>query len=685
MARDLLIALSVAVGLTVVFWSGLWLGGGLIGGDLYPYFFPQRVFYAEQLAEGRIPLWNDRVGFGYPVLGESQTGALYPPNLLAYAVLPVNAAYNVTQIGHYVAGFLAMLVWLRGAGISRVAALFGAGVYVYSWFPPRICLEWAAVGMPYLPLGLWLIDRRAWGWLGVALGMHLLAGHYNLAFIECVVWTVYHVANPESRKNSDRPRWRAFALRHSAFGLSVLLGFALASVQVLDTVALKNASQRADVGDAFSPGYGHIPPLYLAQLAAGWLWYGPELDAAVQAMTPAVTADTNKVESHLYVGLVPLLLAAWQVFAMVRGCGDRRSWTLVGLAAFAAVYATGVLVPVTQHLPGFGYFMGPGRWGIVVTLSLAYLAARGLDAVVATSEVPTNSGNRTLLAGRHSRSLVAAAFAVTLSELWLVSGRVTYAVVVPQAPVDYLGLSPVKQIFDDLSRPAGPPRVYAPGQNVVSMLGVAQWPTYLGLGPAEYWTAMPARPEGVEGMFYSDEQAAWLRENAVGYALSFEALDAERWGLTPLWQGVDPVLNGIWGRGGEPLFLYRIDGAAESAFAAEGHCDPTAAALTDVDWRPGSVAATTEANAFHIRQARLAYGLLHGWVADSRVSCPDNPFAVGVSTNGPGRKTIAYRPGYWFVSLPLTLVAAIGLAATGVRSRRRRRGEPAASAMTRRC
>ena len=653
-----LLPLVFAVGLTWVFWSGLWAGGGLIGGDLYPYFFPQKVFYAEQLAENRVPLWNDRVGFGYPVLGESQTGALYPPNLLLYRVFGVNAAYNASQIGHYVAAFLAAYAFLTATGVRRDCSLFGAGAYVYSWFPSRICLEWAAVGAPYLPLGLLLIERHAatgsrrWlGLLSAALACHLLAGHYNLAFIECVVWAVYALFGV---RRGESPR---FDIRRSSFVvLSLALGFGLASPQLLDTFALKRASQRADVGETFSPGYGHIPPAYLTQVAASHWWSAEPaaLDAAIQRLTPAVAADTNKVEAHFYFGIVPLGLALLQVIRAVRSGGDRRQWTLFGLAAYATVYATGVLVPWASRLPGFGYFMGPGRWGIVVALAIAYLAARTLQRIAGDLDRKRGGAAAPLLLG-----LLAA---VTAGDLFLASRRVTYAFVVPQPPVEYLEYSPVKGYFDGLPRTDGPPRVYGPGQNVLSLLGVAQWPTYLGLGPAAYWDAMPPRPEGSEAAFYSDEQVAWLRDHAVGYALTFEPADASRRGLTRVWSGEDPVLNGIWGRGGQPLFLYRINGAARNVFVAEGHCDESDAAVTDVDWRAGRVSASTDASTLHVRQARLSYGLLDGWTGNSMVFCPDDPFSVGVSTDAPGRKTLTYRPGYWHVSLPLSLlaVAAVG-------------------------
>ena len=58
------LAFVTAVGLTVIFWGPLWEGGGLIGGDLYTYFFPQKVYYAAHLQQGELPFWNNLAGHG---------------------------------------------------------------------------------------------------------------------------------------------------------------------------------------------------------------------------------------------------------------------------------------------------------------------------------------------------------------------------------------------------------------------------------------------------------------------------------------------------------------------------------------------------------------------------------------------------------------------------------------------
>ena len=286
--RTFLVIVTLAVGLTVLFWAPLWQGGGLIGGDLYPYFFPQKTFYADSLEKGGMPTWNDLVGFGYPLLAESQTGVLYPSNPFLYRWLSVNTAYNVSQLGHYVLAFVFTWLLMRRLNLSRTAAVLGAVVFVYGWFPPRICLEWAIIGGVYLPLCLWCVEsylqsgRR--GWLlvmAMAMAVHLLAGHFNLAFITQLTVLAYAGLRVlMSRKTLDRS-WR-----NGRAGMRVLVpvtlavacGFALAAVQLLPTWELKQLSQREDVGAHHDPGYGHLPPWYLSQIVAPWMWYTADSD-----------------------------------------------------------------------------------------------------------------------------------------------------------------------------------------------------------------------------------------------------------------------------------------------------------------------------------------------------------------------------------------------------------------------
>jgi hypothetical protein len=54
-----------------------------------PADFPLASFFHEALSHGTLPLWDDRIGIGYPRYAEGQIGAFYPPNWLIYQLPPL--------------------------------------------------------------------------------------------------------------------------------------------------------------------------------------------------------------------------------------------------------------------------------------------------------------------------------------------------------------------------------------------------------------------------------------------------------------------------------------------------------------------------------------------------------------------------------------------------------------------
>jgi len=593
--RPFLIAGLAAVGLTFVFWETLWSGGGFIGGDLYTYFFPQKTFLAERLAAGEFPLWNNRSGHGYPILAESQTAALYPVNLLLYSTLGVNTAYHTSHLLHYVLAFVFTWMYARRFGVSEIGSLFAALVYVYGWFPPRSCLEWAIIGGSYLPLALWCVESflqsRHWRYLiglSVALGLQMLAGHYNLAFITQLVLVAYvplrlwfaraDLTDSDSTEGGGEVAATGVSRAKLAVALAfaIVCGFGLAAVQLVPTWELKQQSQRADVGADHNPGYGHLPVWYWSQVAVGWLWYSPEYDidrALNRSDFLAIAADSNKVEAHLYFGIVPLVLLVWGFVAGrtgFRGYG-RKGWMWVVLGLAALLYTPGWLLPITEHLPGFSFFMGPGRYGIVTTLAVAMLAGSTLGMLC------QHWKHR-----RVERALtVGVVFLLTIGELWLVSRSVTYAFILDEPPIKVADQSEVARI---LKAHPDEVRLYAPGANLPQLLGVSSTPPYLGIGPAVYFDAefeMPEAPAGDDAssnerfVAASPEKIDWLQRAGVTHVLSQRPLTLADWPVRPIWTGYDVFLNHAWGRR-EPLYLYELEGGPGRVSFATDHSEATA-------------------------------------------------------------------------------------------------------------
>ena len=589
--------LVVAVTLTALFWPTLWAGGGLVGGDVYYYFLPQKAFFAERLQAGALPLWNPLVGNGYPQLAESQTGALYPPYWPLYRWLSLNSAYNATILGHYTWAFLGCFWLARRFRLSPSAALFAALVYTYSWFPPRVSLEWAIVGGAWLPWAVgcaenWLQSGRGrWlATLAVVLALQLLAGHFLLAFLTQLTLLVFVparllwpatgplaarlVANgailagavsaaavsagsgatnsssasspSASATPSDASPAHAPPRIRLLFGVA-LAGFAaylLAGAQLLPTWELKRHSQRVGVTEEHNPDYGYIPLPYYAQLIAPWKWYSSEQELR-QVADPA-RPRTNWVEAHLYFGLLPLGLALAGLRSAPRLGPDGLRWVWLLGTLFALAYTTGWLVPLTNHLPGFSFFEGPGRYGVLCTLGVALLAGRGL----ALCETPLWGLGRLLC--------WVLVFGATGTDLWLVSRMVGHAQPVEVAPVSRREASPLRQML----RTSGPTRMLNEGKNLPSLVGAGTYPVYLGLGPAAYFDPALACPQPLpfRETAPTPQQLEWLQRNGITHILSLTPIDLQRWPARQVWFGPDPCLNLPLGRPiNSGFYLYELN------------------------------------------------------------------------------------------------------------------------------
>ena len=631
--------IGIAVAMTALFWWPLYCGAGFIGGDLYPYFFPQKAFYADALKAGHFPLWNDLSGFGYPVLGESQTGAAYPFHFVFYYLFDLNTAYNIEHLLHYLICFIGTWLLARRMGLTVAGAYLSAVVFTYGWFPPRACLEWAILTGAWMPVALWCVEsflqtgmwRYAIG-LSVALGLQLLAGHFHLAFITLLLILTFPTVrlfwnrhqNDDQTVHGHRP-----CRTRTATGLilAVVAAAGLASVQLIPTWELKQRSTRVILGSEYDPAYGHMPPLYvsqvvapwrwynllevgeehlirdLAEFAAPWHWFGPRVDsekpnqlydldrALQQARFGAMSVGTNKVEAHFYCGLVPVCLAFSLVIVWLRLSILRTPvrpadsillrpigfWLFASL--FAVLYATGALMPIGRQIPGFSFFRGPGRYGIVPTLAIALFAGQMLGQILPK------------LSSRFARSVfLAIVFLSTGSDLWLVSRMVRYTVMVTPPRINFRNDSVVRQ---KLQQETQIPRLLSPGPNVGNLLGVSCVPWYLGIAPAEYVDpqfAMPPQPKPLENRKPTPgtvELVEWLSRSGVTHILNFEPLEESSWQAELVWSGFDPLLNRVWARE-EPLFLYRfrLNRNSESnatfpgrAYTSEGNLSAT------VDWK----------------------------------------------------------------------------------------------------
>ena len=375
--------------------AGLWLlillafwligpaGRVLANGDLFTYFYPYWAAAAQALGEGRLPLWNPYLFMGVPFLANSQVGLFYPLNWPLWLLLPPHRALHwsvilhlwLTATGAYVYGRAALRLghlgaWTAGAALA-LGGYLGAQVehvnqlQALAWLPWLLLIYDRAIEQQ---------GRLAWPALAAVMGMTLLAGHAQSAFIALTGLAVYGLATPGPASPARR-----YGRPVGIWLLAVAVGLALAAAQLLPTFELATLSVRSG-GLPFKERLSFsLSPLYLARaLLPG---YG-------QAVEP------DHIEYVAALGVSGLLLAAGSVAHWLQAARRRADpptglplWPgrhivlpLVGLFLSLGLFNP-VYLLLAWGVPGFAHFRAPARWLALWACGAALLVGWAVDAV----------------------------------------------------------------------------------------------------------------------------------------------------------------------------------------------------------------------------------------------------------------------------------------------------------------
>ena len=386
---------------------------GLAGPSLYApgdgaqLFIPWFVVSARSWLSGHLPTWNPWAQAGMPLLGSSQAGTLYPPNLL-FLVLAPTLANNLSIVTTFViAGLGAWLLARRLTGDGVAAAVGGLGFGLCSFLFAHIGHQSMIAGAAWLPWVLYgyeLVQERLNPWRllvpAVAVALAALSGHSQIFFMDLAVLAVY-VAATALLGRPDRPVRAALVAL-----LVVATGLGLSAVQLLPTVLVARASIRHSLPYADAMSFS-LPTAQLPMLVFPYL-FGKTLPGGPYASTYG--GIFNLTELSGYPGMALLVLA---VAGLVALKADRRARALVAVGAFCFVMAIGPATPLSRlvyHLPVYGQFRAWGRYIYGLDLAVAMLGAYGVKLL--------RSGTRPQR--RVARALaVAAGTAVVVLALWL--------------------------------------------------------------------------------------------------------------------------------------------------------------------------------------------------------------------------------------------------------------------------
>ncbi len=434
--------------------------------DLVLQNYQWKAFIREQLAAGEVPLWNPHQFSGIPFLAAGQHSALYPLSVIYYG-LPLHNAYGwFTVVNLWLAGVF-MYLFVRGLGVGRAGAVLAGIIYQFAGFTiASVVFQMMIGGLPWLPLMLLMVEyiirekpvfgrKTAIPWVVIgagALGMNVLAGHVEITIYTLLItgyYTLAHWLHDWWFKNRQTP---LAALRKCFWcGAMLALGMGLAAVQFLPLYEFAQTNWRAERSSYETVvSYAH-PPRDILQFALPNFYGSPAHHRVFDVFSGEWVAEwdnannqnhtewgiKNYVEGALYLGILPLLLAAYAMIDRLLIWGTawrnnerirteppyRRAFTLLALLSLTFMFGLPTY-RLMYILPGINQLNSPFRWVFALTVSVAVLAAFGLDALQRRA-----AEKRSLLETRIGLGIMGLALMVFAG---LAASRVFYPQIEPQ-------------------------------------------------------------------------------------------------------------------------------------------------------------------------------------------------------------------------------------------------------------
>ena len=379
----------------------------LAAADAVVFSMPLRIFTADMISAGHLPLWNPYIFCGMPLFASAQGGTLFPLNW-GFLFGSPNWAMNFAVLGSYAAAGVGAFFYSRRSG----ATLLGAAVTALVW---QFC--GANVGQvthtnilhayAILPWLFWSIDgyivRPGAGrgtLIATCVALQVFAGHQQTLAYALLLAGLYVLVRANG---SGGKRWRLAAMSIAFLAVGLCAG----AVQILPTAELLQASLREKATYEFFSSYS-LPPVFLLTWFAPYVLGGGD---GTLFRAPYIS-EPFYPEYIGYIGTAPLILALSA--SLLRR--DRITIFWITAAVVCLALAMGRFLPLdlyrlVYYVPVLNLFRVPARHLMEVDFALAVLAGR---AVTFLPELLERRRLRTLL------SVGAAVLVLTLAAVtWL--------------------------------------------------------------------------------------------------------------------------------------------------------------------------------------------------------------------------------------------------------------------------
>ncbi|MDX1777824.1 MAG: YfhO family protein, partial [Thermodesulfobacteriota bacterium] len=346
--------------------------------DLYAFFYPRRLFAAEAIRNGILPLWNPHLASGVPFLANLQSSLFYPPSSIYY-LLPFHIGFKYFIILHYYLSGLFMFLLMKHLRYETSSSITAAIVFMFGGYMISILDNVAFLtAAAWFPLIVLFFDRALQQQrsidlvvTGVLIGLQILGGDascYLLStFFFMVAYLIYYLLSEKDLASKKR-RVVIFYLPGAW-----IIGLGLSSVQLIPFLEFISHSTRTGGLDYETLTKWSYNPFELLQLLVPYVfgtsvpmcrWFGQ------------YWLDT------FYIGVLPLFFLIFCFF----WSKDKRKLFLILILTFSLFMALGKYNPVfywVTFVPGINMLHYPVKYLFLAGFVLSILAGMGFSSLFA--------------------------------------------------------------------------------------------------------------------------------------------------------------------------------------------------------------------------------------------------------------------------------------------------------------
>jgi len=323
---------------------------------------PSRIFWADSIKNGVLPLWNPYSFSGSSNASDLNLGTFYPFNLL-FVVLNPFSAMTFEALIHYFWFFTGMFFLLRINHISIISAVGGSIVATLSGtliaLAGNMSLLFPAAWTPWI-LYLWqkylkVTDRMTFKLLVFASIFQVLAGHPQIVYMTQIV-VIFYIISEILKKH--KKSFRKYL--HVQIIILTLLGFV-----IWPFFKTAISSSRMNQGFEYAT-QGSLNPIKAVRLImpalAGNQLYAEDI------------FDSGSVYGYLgFFVLVSVLLTILKI--------NNKFWLNLGIVAFLiSLGRFSIFYKMAYFLiPGISSFRVPSHWLFIYTISISLVFAESID------------------------------------------------------------------------------------------------------------------------------------------------------------------------------------------------------------------------------------------------------------------------------------------------------------------